>query len=191
MQLNHSNVNFVPEQVILQQKTKAQALSGLKIAIMISILCCSAYGGLWFYNRLKQREIDNILRSIEEQKAVITRLAEFGQKGYKLGVRLEAARDVIQGRNIYSRLFNELNGKVIDTIALTDITFTSPTTVTVMGKAQGNYAPVGEYTQRLLENVSMFEDIKITQASGSGEKDAVEFTLNIKLKEGGLHESVK
>lgn len=190
MQLSRSTVNFVPENLILEQKTKSQAFTGLKVAIIICILCCAVYGGIFFFNLLKQREITAIETNIKAQKDIITNLEEFGKKGYKLGVRLGASKDVINQRNLYSRLINELNNKVIDTIAITDVSFTSPTAVIVSGEALSNYAPIGEYTQKLLENKAMFEDIKINSAQGSGEEEAVKFTLNIKLKSGGLNESV-
>lgn len=188
---SNQNVNFIPEEVLQAKKQQVHLSFGLKASFVFAILLSAVWGGLFYFNLVKERAIKDLDIKIAAQRKIIDELAEFGAKGYKLGVRLEAVKDVVNTRNVFSKLIEELNSKVPESVAITDVTVTGDNNVIVSGEALYNYAPVGEYTEKLLTNKEMFEDVKIISAQGVGQKDAVKFTLNIKLKKGGLYEPIK
>lgn len=189
--INNQNVNFIPEEVINAKKQKVHLSFSLMASIIFFVVASITWGGIYYFNLLKSKEISNLENQIASQRSIINNLKELGEKGYQLGVRLEAAKDILDNKSLYTKLLTELNSKVPDTVAITDVAISGTDTVVINGEALSNYAPVGEYTERLLENKDMFADVKIASAQGVGQKDLVKFTINIKLKKGGLNESIK
>lgn len=191
MNLSTGHVDFVPEDMVSDTDQKSKYAGYIKFGVILFVLAGLTLGGIYYYNYRIEQRIKTLDSKIAEQQKIIADLREFGVKGYKLGVRLEAAKDVMENRIVYSQLLTKLNSLVPENVNISDVNMTTLNDMVVSGEALGDYAPVGIFVENLLKENTVFSDVKITSASNQSDKEAVKYKLKIKLKKEGVSELIK
>jgi len=188
MNLTQENVNFMPDETVSERRRQGHLGFGLKVSIIFAVLAFSTLASIKFYNYRIQSEINSLNVNIDKQRVIIDGLHEFAVKGYQLGVRLEAVKNTMQSKLLYSRLLREVNTHVPEDVSVLAMTMTGLNDLLITGEALFNYAPVALYGENLLGNPNVFKDVKIIHASNVGERDAVKFRDEVVITENGINE---
>ena len=180
------NINFIPDEVVKIRQIESTKNSGNKFFIILTVIAALIAGGIYYYNYTLQSQLNNIESQITEKNKQVENLKEFGQEGYKLGVRLKNAKDIMARRSYYSKLYNDIVPKIPENIKITQWSLTEGGEFIFTGTAEPNYTPIADLRNNLLANgengeKSYYSDAKLISSIYNKSSGKIEFVLQVSL----------
>ena len=181
---NKPDINFIPQEIVQKRREVVTRSNNNKFAIVILVITVIVSGVAFYFNSSVQREISVLQSQINGNESKINDLQEFGRHGYKLGLRLNNAENIITGRNNYSYMMNEFALRIPEQIAIESIDATD-NNLTFNGSTMSGYPIIAELQDKLAQKSqgqkNMFEDVKLTSSKFNKSTGLIEFTLEVAL----------
>ncbi len=190
-----SNLNLIPDDVLLEKNRRVKKQKGLKFGILLVIILSVVGVGLVVYNITLQKQIKSLKSEIDYKNTQIDKLKEFGKVGYSLGIRLENVKNVLKKRPEYSNLIQELQKRTPDKVSVNSYSF-SDNTISISAVAKDNYTPIAEFQDNLLKEknegvdpeMTIFTDVKIGSANYNKQDGSVSFKFTVSYNSNALTE---
>lgn len=189
---NINDVNFVPEE-ILEAREQVQRKSLLsRLAIFLAIVSVIAAAGIFGYDLYLKSRLNALQTEKAEKNATIESLKEFGEKGYKLGVRLAAAQDAINKKLYFTNVFEEVRAQKPDSIEIRSWQVNSDGVLTLIAFSTPNYVPIAEFQNNLLNSeTKYFSSVRLLSAALDGRQQGVNFSFEVKLNLDSIYERIE
>lgn len=186
---NLNDVNFVPEE-ILEAREQVQRKSTLsKVAIFVAILSILAAAGVFGYDLYLKNKLNSLQSEKAEKNATIESLKGFGETGYKLGVRLAAAEELLNTKIYFSKVFEEIRAQTPENVEIRSWQVNSEGVLTMVAFSTPNYVPIAEFQNNLLNSeTNYFDTVRLQSAALDGRQQGVNFSFEIQLDLESVYE---
>lgn len=191
---SNTDLNFIPDSIVQEKKVQYTKKVGTRGALILMIVVALISAGFLFYNLTLHRNINSNIEQTEQKKAEIQGLKKFGEDGYKLGLRLENAENILNNRGKLSELATEIQNRLPTGVQLTKWSYNKEQGLSLKGTVAGTYVPIESYSKELLktpdgQETNIFKEVKLKNALYDKSKGLVDFELSIIVDEAVLNGS--
>src|SRR3989338_4260159 len=95
---NAPDINFIPQEVVERRHAVIARSANNRFAIGIMVLVAVVSGAAFYFNNLVQKQLGGLETQISSNQLKIDGLQEFGKHGYKLGLRLQNSKTILNER---------------------------------------------------------------------------------------------
>lgn len=179
-----SDVNFIPDEVVSNRQHQSQIKSLNKLSIVALVLSLVIGLGLLGYNMYTNNKVLEVEDEIQLEEARIAELNEFAESGYKLGIRLESIKDILDKRPYYGKVIEQIYEELPRGILIKNMQFSEKGGVVLSGESFPNYIPIAAFQDNLKNSDSgYFSNIRLKNASldkSNGNANfSIEFVVNL------------
>lgn len=189
-----TDLNFIPDSIVQEKKVQYTKKVGTRGALILMIIIAIISAGFLFYNLTLNRRITSNMQQTEQKRSEIQALKKFGEDGYKLGLRLENAENILDNRGKLSVLASEIQKRLPSGVLLTEWNYNKEQGLSLKGTVAGTYVPIESYSDELLrtpdgEEHNIFKEVKLKNALYDKSEGLVDFELSIIVDEAVLNGS--
>lgn len=183
------DINLIPEDLRTRRRKEKQARNMLYLSIIVFVLSMFFSAGSFIYKEVLKKIIFEVELQTKNEGDKIKSLEAVEGKIMVLNEKASFMLNVLNTRNYYSRLLNEIGSVLPSGIYLTDLSTFSDEKVTI-GGITPSYPIlanlIGNITERSKEQSSSFKYPEITSVSLKEDLNRIEFSMIIYLEEGSL-----
>ncbi len=181
-----SNLNFIPENVLNERKITKTKVAGVKVSFVLIFITTIISAVIFWFDYDQNKKISNLQSQTEQDKNKILELKEFGEKGYKLGIRVQSIKDSIDKSSKISVLMQEIKDRIPTSVNVISWKYDSTSGgLNILADGSVDYLPIEQFNLNLLKpydvDKTLFNSVKLTTASYNKSSGNVSFSLDVKV----------
>lgn len=169
-------INLIPQEVV---KERSRQSSQTKF-VLFSLVFLFIAGILTVVSGLlattSSASLSSIKDEVNQKEQKIKSLEEVEKSASVLQQRLGFIKGLFDNKIVYSKILNELEVRLINGIALTDVEVTPDYAITISGVASSTTI-LQNYVKNLVSEGSLFSDLKIIEVNIKEGKGTVDFKV--------------
>lgn len=172
-----AGINFA-KQSNIEKKALFSPTSNMLIPSLIILACLAAYGGLFTWKKILDKNLSQVEAEIKAETEEAAR-KKFSAV-YDFQARLDTAGKVLSGRHNANDDLAKVESLIIPTIALTSFSYGEGGLITLEA-ITSDYHAVARQIQVFKENKDV-SGLKVDEGSVTKEEEGIKFTLSFTLK---------
>jgi Tfp pilus assembly protein PilN len=183
---NSQDINFIPQEIVERRVEIKTRAANNKFSIGVSLVALAITGTAFYYNYNLQSQIKTIDAEITASQAKVDSLQEFGKHGYKLGLRLQNAKTIVNNRANYSYVLDELRARTPSTVIVSNYAV-SGGGISLDATTKFGYPTIADFQESLIAQVNeidrknLFSDVRLLNADFNKADGTVSFSLQFNL----------
>ena len=182
------DINFIPDEIIESQVEATRISSANKMSLGLAIFLLMAGAAFWGYNFYQKQELAKAKQQAATYETNIQNLKDFGEEGYKLGTRLQSIKSILDSRQYYSKLIEQVDELTPEGVDVVTWQASSDGVMQLEGISSPNYLPIADFEGNLQSDPKeVFADVKLTTAALEEEDGDIKFGMSITLSKESLN----